>query len=77
MKDKKNWHFQLFIIRICFHNFVCQFAISASRKDSSILPFMEMCERSKEKKKNGMRDYNSDTIIVTSYQYYSMHRISK
>lgn len=35
-------------------------------------------ERSKGKGKNDMRDYiNSDTIIVTTYQYYSMHRINQ
>lgn len=34
-------------------------------------------KRDKEEKKNGMRGCNSDIIIVTTYQYYSMQRISK
>lgn len=40
--------------------------------------FSPPCERSKEKQKNGTRDYNSDANYRhTSYQYYSTHRISK
>lgn len=38
---------------------------------------LESVRRSEGGKKNGMRGYNSDIIIVTTYQYYSMHRINQ